>query len=160
MRGRLASRDSNDERSSLVNGNAATQDHRTVPSTSVSPSRDRRHERKATTVSCHALAHLPHPPPSVPPRPINPLGRSDTVECASLNRRHSSSRLKNCFISCFHVFDVRRWHISRGNWGEVRWLKPTLSLLFAVTTPFGIALGMAVWGDTEKGGSNRGMSVI
>ena len=156
MRGRLESRDSTDEHPSLVNGKVATQDNSTVPSTSVSPSHDRRHERRATTVSCHALANLPHPPPSIPPQPINPLGPSDTVECGSPNHKHSS-RWKICFVSCFNV---RRWRISRGNWGEVHWLKPTLSLLFAVTTPFGIGLGMAVWGDRDKDTSNRGMSVI
>ena len=30
---------------------------------------------------------------------------------------------------------------------EVRWLKPTLSILFAVTTPFGMCVGMILWKD-------------
>jgi len=43
---------------------------------------------------------------------------------------------------------------------EVPWLKPTLTLLFAVTTPFGMGLGMAVWGDRDGGLSDHGISVI
>ena len=30
---------------------------------------------------------------------------------------------------------------------EVYWLKPTLSILFAVTTPFGMCVGMNLWKD-------------
>jgi hypothetical protein len=55
---------------------------------------------------------------------------------------------------------VRRWRAEWGDRKEVHWLKPTLSLLFAVTTPVGIALGMAVWGGRDEGASDRGMSVI
>jgi hypothetical protein len=170
MRGRLESRDTNNKPSSSVKENRATQDNRTVPSTSVSPSRDRRHERSAAMVSCHALANLPHPSPLIQPHSTTPLSPSDTVQCGSPNHEHSSPtstptptspRRKNWFVSnCFHVFDVRRWRVSRGDRREVHWLKPTLSLLFAVTTPFGIALGMAVWGDRDEGVSDRGMSVI
>lgn len=43
---------------------------------------------------------------------------------------------------------------------NVHWLKPTLSLLFAVTTPFGMGVGMVVWGGGKggKGGENEGLS--
>ena len=30
---------------------------------------------------------------------------------------------------------------------EVHWLQPTLSILFAVTTPFGMCAGMILWKD-------------
>jgi zinc transporter 1/2/3 len=36
---------------------------------------------------------------------------------------------------------------------EVHWLKPTLSILFAVTTPFGMCVGMILW----KNGSDSGL---
>ena len=170
MRGRLESRNTNNEPSSSVNENSATQDNRTVSSTPISPARDHQHERSAAMVSCHALANIPHPLPLIQPHSTPPLSTSDTVECGSPNHKHSlpnstpmtaSPLRKNWLVSnCFHVFNLRRWRVSWGDRKEVHWLKPTLSLLFAVTTPFGIALGMAVWGDRDKGVSDRGTSVI
>ncbi|KIM44048.1 hypothetical protein M413DRAFT_25534 [Hebeloma cylindrosporum] len=162
-RGRLASRNTNNEHSLSVDDSSATQESRTVPSPSASPARDR--ERNAAIVSCHALTNLP---PSSPAQSqsTTPLTQSDTVECGSPNHKHSSNsaptanspQWKNWVANVFHAFDVRRWRVSLGDRKEVHWLKPTLSLLFAVTTPFGIAIGMAVWGDNN--GDRAQMLVI
>ena len=38
---------------------------------------------------------------------------------------------------------VQRWELLR----EIHWLKPTLSFFFACTTPFGMALGLVVFGS-------------
>ncbi|KAF8875079.1 Zinc/iron permease [Gymnopilus junonius] len=41
-----------------------------------------------------------------------------------------------------HPKTANRWGLS-----SLRWLAPTLSVLFGITTPAGMALGMAVWQD-------------
>jgi len=44
---------------------------------------------------------------------------------------------------------------SRANKNKNRaWLNPTLSILFAITTPVGMALGMLLWGLGSRGDSN------
>ncbi|KAF8151638.1 ZIP zinc transporter-domain-containing protein [Crassisporium funariophilum] len=47
-----------------------------------------------------------------------------------------------------NLLNVRNWNWNWRRWKKDthwHWLKPTLSLLFAITTPFGMGVGMAVW---------------
>ncbi|CAA7264582.1 unnamed protein product [Cyclocybe aegerita] len=54
------------------------------------------------------------------------------------------------------VLDVRCWGIWQK---DIHWLQPTLSLLFAVTTPFGMGVGMMLWGG-EKGKSDEAQMLL
>ncbi|KAF9530704.1 ZIP zinc transporter-domain-containing protein [Crepidotus variabilis] len=61
-------------------------------------------------------------------------------ECCATRRHHS------------HSHNPSVWKRLRRRWRrtDIHWLKPTLSFLFAVTTPFGMCTGMMFWGAKKN----------
>jgi len=63
--------------------------------------------------------------------------------------------LKNNYL-WLSPFSSSNRHHHRGSrsgwksWKDIHWLKPTLSFLFAVTTPFGMTLGILAFGPGQR----------
>ncbi|KAF9039164.1 ZIP zinc transporter-domain-containing protein [Panaeolus papilionaceus] len=66
--------------------------------------------------------------------PSSPVNKGKACAHGYRGRHRSGWSLAGC----------KEW-IAR-KWAEIHWLKPTLSVLFAITTPLGMAIGMWIWG--------------
>lgn len=66
--------------------------------------------------------------------PSSPVNKGKACAHGYRGRHRSGWSLAGC----------KEW-IAR-KWAEIHWLKPTLSVLFTITTPLGMAIGMWIWG--------------
>ncbi|KAJ3513678.1 hypothetical protein NLJ89_g2813 [Agrocybe chaxingu] len=114
-------------------------------------------DREELAVSGGAHVHSP----TQEERNELPSQQSPLLDASTKTRPHScrgpSSSDTGVWASLQRAVNVRNWGIWQQ---EIHWLQPTLSLLFAVTTPFGMGVGMTLWGGEKGKGDEAQMLLI